>query len=144
MNLTELAALLEGRIAEVEAAQHAGLAAAAAHLEDAAKALVGTEDPAWPGLAESTIAFKERQGYTGRVSGTDPLLRTGQLRDSIEHRVDGLTAHIGTDDEAAAVHEDGNDHVPPRPIFGLVAEREITHAAELAAEAVMAALLGRK
>ena len=44
-----------------------------------ARGMIGHEQPFWPALAESTIEDKRRQGY--RVPA--PLLRTGELKDSI-------------------------------------------------------------
>lgn len=92
-----------------------------------ARRYIGHEMPEWAPLAESTIAEKERLGYVGQVSATDPLLRTGEMRDSIEGVVDGLTGVVGSDSKKALWQEFGATGVgrgragtiPPRPFIGL-------------------------
>lgn len=70
--------------------------------------------PAWAELAESTKEERARLGY----SENDPLLRTGDLRDSIEHEVAELEAVIGTGSDIAEYHEFGTSKMPPRPFMG--------------------------
>ena len=90
-----------------------------------AKAMIGHELEEWPSLAPRTIAEKQKLGYTGQVSETDPLLRTGQLGDSIglgvEARVDGAEGMIGSEDIVALYQEMGTaaaEHpIPPRPFL---------------------------
>jgi hypothetical protein len=82
-------------------------------VEDEAKRLIGTYDfanPRWPELAESTKDDRVRQGF----SENEPLLRTGELRDSIHHVVIGDTAHVGSDNDKAVWQELGTKHIPPR------------------------------
>lgn len=85
------------------------------------KDMIGHELPIWPPLAPSTVVEKERLGYTGRVSATDPLLRTGQLKDSIEPVVHAglgeVTGEVGTDVRYAADLEMGTSRMPPRPFL---------------------------
>lgn len=50
---------------------------------------------AWTPLAESTKADRLRRGYTE----DDPLLRSGELKDSIESEVVWLAALVGTKSE---------------------------------------------
>ena len=57
-----------------------------------AKDFIGHELAEWKPLAPSTIAEKERLGFTGQVSATDPLLRTGDMRDSIEAMSEATSA----------------------------------------------------
>src|ERR1700722_3498474 len=84
-----------------------------------AKAMIGHEMPTWAPLAESTVEEKERLGYTGHVSDTDPLLRTGQLRESIKFEVEAftLTGVVGSEDPVAGYQEHGTASFPPRPII---------------------------
>jgi phage gpG-like protein len=125
----ELATQLEMRLREAVAI---GLAEAAAMVAEEAKHLVGHEQSEWPSLAQSTI---ERKG-----SGDEPLLETGEMRDSIEFRVEGLTAVIGSDNEKAVAHEHGTGHVPPRPFLSTAALHKSPEIVELLAEKLKLAL----
>jgi phage gpG-like protein len=84
-----------------------------------AKSYIGHEMPGWAPLAESTVAEKQRLGYTGHLSPTDPLLRTGEMRESIGSSVDAatLTGVVGSTDKLAAFQELGTAHIPPRPFL---------------------------
>jgi hypothetical protein len=84
-----------------------------------ARACIGHEMPGWPALAPSTVAEKERLGYTGRLSPTDPLLRTGEMRESISASVDAatLTGVVGSTDPVAIFQELGTERIPPRPFL---------------------------
>ena len=86
-----------------------------------AKSLIGHELEEWAPLAPRTIAEKQRLGYTGQVSETDPLLRTGQLRDSIGRKVaedfEGVVGEVGSDDRIAGYQEMGTSRIPPRPFL---------------------------
>lgn len=86
-----------------------------------AKAMIGHELPEWPPLAPSTVAEKARLGFTGQVSDTDPLLRTGRLRDSIKAEAEAIgylvEGVIGSDDSVAADQELGTSKIPPRPFL---------------------------
>lgn len=90
-----------------------GVLEAAELIKEEAKSYIGHQQDNWPDLAESTLAEKERSGYEVPA----PLLRKGELRESIKVRHEGLQAVIGTDDPSAAIHEHGNEHVPPRPFL---------------------------
>lgn len=70
--------------------------------------------PEWAELAESTKEERVRLGFTEN----DPLLRTGELRDSIDHYVEELEVTIGTPSEIAEYHEFGTSKMPPRPFMG--------------------------
>jgi phage gpG-like protein len=87
-----------------------------------AKAFIGHELEEWQPLAPSTVAEKQRLGYTGQISETDPLLRTGRLRDSLRAEAEstsaGATGIVGSDDPVAVWQEFGTPHIPPRPFIG--------------------------
>lgn len=70
--------------------------------------------PAWKQLAESTEAEKARLGYPADA----PLLRTGDMRDSIETEHNALEAIIGSKDPVAKYQELGTNRIPPRPFLG--------------------------
>jgi hypothetical protein len=72
----------------------------------------------WRPLAQSTRAEKRRKGWL-----SDPLVRTGDLRESITRRplsierifADGLIA--GTNASVAHFHHGGTKHMPARPLL---------------------------
>jgi len=109
-----------------------------------ARSLIGQERPEWPPLADVTVEEKTRLGYVGRVSATDPLLRTGEMRDSIEFEVleapgTGVSVAIYSNNEKAVIHELGGDYVPPRPFLATALHEELPLLSErfsLAAEQV--------
>ena len=97
----------------------------AERVRDRAKDLVGHENEAWAPLAESTIEEKQRLGYTGKVSATDPLLRTGEYRASIQvGEVTPDHSIVGTDDPIAPFQEHGTATIPPRPAIGAAVFQE--------------------
>ncbi len=122
MTLNELMKALS--VEKMAADIHAGLDLCAGLIEKTAKEEIGHYQaesgpfPSWAPLADSTVREKERLGYTGRLSADDPLLRTGEMRDSIEHRTGDMEAFIGTDSPIAPYHEFGTDKMPPRPFIG--------------------------
>ena len=70
--------------------------------------------PAWAPLADSTVADRISKGF----SPLEPLLRTGELRDSIETHVEGAEATVGSASMIALYQEQGTDRIPPRPFLG--------------------------
>jgi hypothetical protein len=78
---------------------------------------IGHERKEWPPLARSTVDYKRQHGYTGKVSATDPLLRTGLMRDSVEGGAEGLTGVVGSNDPVAVYQELGTSKIPPRPFI---------------------------
>lgn len=122
-----------------------GLERAARIVEKQAKEEIGHYQPqtgefaAWPELAESTKADRVAQGF----SENDPLLRTGKLRDSISHQVDGLEAVIGSDSDVAVWQELGTKNIPPRSFLGTaLVNKEGQVAKTIGAHAVGALLHG--
>lgn len=96
-------------------------------IEEAAKEEIGVYQPAygpfeaWVPLAESTKADRVRKGYTEN----EPLLRSGELRDSIESEVVGLAAIVGTKSQIGFWQEVGTENIPPRPFIGPAYVRKI-------------------
>lgn len=70
--------------------------------------------PEWAPLAESTEAEKARLGFSTGA----PLLRTGDLRKSIEAHSSPLGFRVGSKLDIAAYQEFGTEHIPPRPFLG--------------------------
>ena len=112
-------ALAERALIAISEAEEA-LSQAARLVQNDAKARIGDYQdgagpfPAWENLADSTEAEKERLGYPLDA----PLLREGDLRDSIVTERRGLEAVIGSKMAIAAYQEFGTDHIPPRPFLG--------------------------
>lgn len=70
--------------------------------------------PEWAELADSTEFDKMRKGYPVDA----PLLREGDLRDSIEHEVARAEAVVGSKSEIMEYQEFGTPTIPPRPVIG--------------------------
>ncbi len=118
---------------EVVAAEHHALEHAAELVEAEAKASVGHYQAqsgpfaAWAELADATKDDRVAQGFPAN----EPELRTGELRDSIEHTVTGHEAEIGSDSEVMEYHELGTAKMPPRSILGGAAARKADQVAEI-------------
>ena len=70
---------------------------------------------AWPQLAQSTQDERVREGY----SPNDPLLRSGDMRDSLEWNASPFQANIGSDSPVAKAQELGDgDDLPARSFLG--------------------------
>ncbi|WP_042298954.1 hypothetical protein [Paraburkholderia kururiensis] len=108
---------------------HAGLERVAAHIERTAKEEIGKYQPqvgpfdAWPELADATKEDRLAHGFTEN----DPLLRSGEMRDSIGRTVRGLEAEIGSTSDIMVYQELGTVNaahpIPPRPVLGPAAVR---------------------
>lgn len=96
-------------------------------IEETAKEEIGVYQPAvgpfeaWAPLAVFTKADRVRQGYTE----DEPLLRSGELRGSIESEVVGLAAIVGTKSDIGLWQEVGSDRIPPRPFIGPAYMRKV-------------------
>jgi HK97 gp10 family phage protein len=109
-----LAARLAMAEADVKMATEAGLEKTCQLIEDRAKEVIGTYIFNWPQLAQSTQEQRVALGF----SANEPLLRTGKLRDSIGHVVEGNVGYVGTNDPIAPYQEFGTSKIPPRPFLG--------------------------
>lgn len=125
-NFDELAlalGLVEARLPEEI---HRSLSEIGEVVEAIAKGKIGTYQPfesspkgqgfwEWMPLTEDTMADRVAQGYPAN----EPLKRSGELQDRIEHEVEGhemLT--VGSDDPIALYQELGTASIPPRPFIG--------------------------
>lgn len=137
-----------GKLAAAEVAIHVNarkaLERVAVAVENTAKSEFGTYQnevgpfPEWAELAESTQEERARLGY----EPNDPLLRTGELRDSVSHDVHELVATIGSTSEIAEFHEFGTDKIPPRPVFGPALVRNHDRILNELGGAVVSAVIG--
>lgn len=85
--------------------------------------------PAWEQLAESTQEQRAKAGFTPN----DPLLRSGELRESITMRSEGNGAIVGTPLDVGLWMENGTEKIPPRPYLGPAAEHGASKVGEIAA-----------
>lgn len=124
--------------------QQGAMDAAAAVVQKEAKAIIGTyqdaEPPfaAWAPLAESTKEDRVRQGY----SEDDPLLRSGEMRDSIERLATHDMAVVGSAEDKALYQELGTVKIPPRSFLGVAAIRKGEEVANLIGHSVVGMLVG--
>lgn len=137
----------------IEHETHKALTRAAELVEHEAKAEIGHYQDAagplaeWAQLAPSTIAEKEALGY---APPDNPLLREGDLRDSIGHKVEthfnlsGGEAAIGSDSDIAVYQELGTGHIPPRSFLGGAAVREEEKVVEILGGGVVSGLVGKE
>lgn len=93
-------------MAETTLVEKRGLEKAAKIIETEAKRVLGTYDYGWVPLKSETIARK--------ANGDTPLLETGEMRDSIEHTVQGRKAEIGSNSDIAVYQELGTSKIPAR------------------------------
>jgi phage gpG-like protein len=116
--------------ADIKLAEEAAVAMAMKIVQRTAKRMIGKSgNPFWPELAQSTIEDKIRHGWPV----PSPLLRTGELRDSIEtagpfRSGNTVRGYVGSNNDKAVWHELGTSRVPPRPFLSLAAmgkEKEI-------------------
>ena len=134
-----------GRIgAEMVVVEHDALERAAVIVDREAKRSVGHYQAqagpfaAWEDLAESTQQDRAAHGYPDN----EPELRTGEMRDSIEHVVHGREADIGSNSEILEWQELGTAKMPPRSILGGAAVRKAPAVAHEIGESVVMALVG--
>lgn len=124
-SLADLAGVLMHDTNEVLLRVHEALGASAEYLEKTAKDEFGEYQlgigpfTAWPELADSTKADRVAKGYTEN----DPLLRTGELRDSIQHEVVGFDAFVGSTSDIMPFQEFGTSRIPPRPVLGTALQK---------------------
>jgi HK97 gp10 family phage protein len=97
------------------AAQPAMLGAAGAVVQRIAKAKFGEYQAGWAPLARTTVTEKERLGFS---PPDNPLLRTGEIRESIGVTVSPPAVTIGSADPIARYLEVGTSRMPPRPFLG--------------------------
>lgn len=128
-----------------------GVGAACDLVLDTAKDIVGhyqREDMGpfepWDELSPRT---KDERTYLG-FTPNDPLLRTGELRDSYERTVSGREGAVGSNLQKALELElglsGGVEYLPPRSVLGLAGFRQEEFAVRLMCQPIVAALEGVK
>jgi len=155
LSIVDAMGRIERAAVEMEIMEHEVLEHAAKLIQKGAKAQIGhylTEDDGkfgpWLPLAESTAEDKEKQGY---APPDNPLLRTGDMRDSIEYTVGGSEAAVGSNSDIALYQEMGTHgpgvgpsgfHVPPRSFLGSTAFREKDNIGKMIGYSMVTALIG--
>jgi HK97 gp10 family phage protein len=131
----------------VELETRKALERAAVVVEKEANATIGTYQPEagpfaqWAQLADSTISEKEKLGY---APPDNPLLREGDLRDSIGHVVQGHEAAVGSNSDVAVYQELGTRHMPPRSFLGGAAVRKEAEVVEIIGRGAVTGLVGEE
>ena len=145
-------------IGRVEREIHHHVAQAAVLIEADAKARIGTYQAAvgpfaaWAPLAESTLEggfAPSGQRYPGKIElgyapPDNPLLRDGELRDSIHHSADGNKMAVGSDLDNAVWQEMGTVNMPPRSFLAGAAAHHGEHIAAQVGHEVALVLAGLK
>ena len=137
--------ILKTAIAE-EVAIRVGLSKSIEAVKKEAKSEFGTYQEAagpfaaWADLAESTKEDRVRKGY----SEDEPLLRTGEIRDSIETTVSStsLEAQCGSDSDILLYQELGTQHTPPRSTLGIAMAKKLPMIKEILGASVVTGLVG--
>lgn len=137
------------RLAEIAVVQHeAGLNAlekVGRIVEKRAKAKIGEYQDqagpfvAWAELADATKEDRARQGYPD----DEPLLRTGEMRDSIQHQVGSHEVQVGSNSDIAVYQELGTKHIPPRSFLGGAVVDEMDRVVDTVGHHAVAALVGQ-
>jgi len=135
--------LLELQVTEAIALRK-GLDRVGALIERSAKAEIGFyqgavgEFAAWEPLADSTEAEKARLGFEPDA----PLLRTGDLRESIGHEVGGLEVVTGSTSDVMVYQELGDEKLPPRAVLGPAAIHNADRIEAILGTAAISGLIG--
>jgi hypothetical protein len=149
LSLASFVIHLEQALVEIHHETHKALERAGQVVEKEAKFEIGHYQDqagpfvAWKELAAATKSDRIAHGF----SENDPLLRTGDMRDTVKHRVDmtGIAsgeAHIGSDSEIALYQEIGTVSIPPRSFLGGALVRKIEAVKHICGEHIVAAITG--
>lgn len=103
----------------IEAAQHEMLELQCEAIEARAKSYIGNYNHPgnWAQLAQATQEDRVRRGF----AANEPLLRTGDLRDSIMHAVVHNVGYVFSNSAIARYQELGTVSIPPRPFLSTAA-----------------------
>lgn len=117
MNLLQAVEFFTTAGLELKHHEHTALEKSGKLVQETAQGYLGTYNVTYPTvwlpLAESTKRDRVAKGFPE----DEPLLRTGQMRDSIKYTVSHDEVHIGSDDQKAVWHELGTSRFVPRPFL---------------------------
>lgn len=126
-------------------ADHRALERATKLLQRKVKIKFGTYQPQagqfleWAELADSTKADREAQGFPEN----EPLLRTGDLRESVERLVKDSEGYVGSNSDIAVYQEIGTKHIPPRSFLGSTGVENAEAVANICGEEAVMALVSQ-
>ena len=147
VNLAQAAALFAAMQHTLTTATHKALDDAAKIVKAEAKREIGDYQPVkgpfaeWAELKSGTKSDRVKQGFPEN----EPLLRTGALRDSIEHTVKSHhEAEVGSDSLVAVYQELGTTNIPPRSFLGGAAFSKSHEVKALLGSSVIATIMGKK
>jgi hypothetical protein len=122
--------------ADIKFAEREAVERACKLIQRVAKDMIGTPQPMWPPLAESTLARKD---------ANTPLLETGEMRDSIEYKIEktepSCIGHVGSDNMKAVWHELGTSKIPPRSFLVAAAVGRGEQIAELVGKIIFETMI---
>ena len=129
MTIDQFEAKLGEKITTVRPWLEVGLDDIGKLAQSMAKSYIGSYQHGWAPLAESTIADKAAKGFAVPA----PLLRTGEMRDSIEYEVElaEFEVVVGSHLLIALYQELGTSRIPPRSFLGLAMSECIPLAEEI-------------
>ena len=133
-SLTSAAAHFATIAGEMAIVEHHALEKACVIVETEAKRVIGTYEYDWTPLAASTLARKKAD---------TPLLETGEMRESIEHTVQGSDGYVGSNDMKAVYQELGTATIPARSFLEGAARHKEHEVLEETGRAMIAALSGK-
>jgi HK97 gp10 family phage protein len=142
MTLGEFERMLATSLATVRPRLEIGLDKVGELAQTIAVHAIGNEQEGWPPLAESTIADKAAKGYAVPA----PLLRTGEMRDSIKRELDpfDLEVVVGSASPIALYQEMGTSRIPPRPFLEMGMKNALPFAEETFGKIAVSLLTGAK
>ena len=146
-----LARAFERSLQRIDADLAVAMEKCAVFVELAAKAEIGhyqTEDmgpfSVWAPLAPSTVAEKKSKGYA-TDENDNPLLRTGEMRDSISHKAMPFEFTVGSADEILVYQELGTSKgIPPRPVLAPALYRNVPQIQHEIGKTIEQNLAGKK
>lgn len=155
-SITQFVEFLGTRVEAVRSGQFHGMHEAADMLVHTAQGMIGEyqgavgDFPEWKELAQTTLyggVDEHGRRFPGKVElgyapPDNPLLRTGQMRGSIEKHVEEHTIVIGTHDPVAHYQEFGTDKIPARSFIGRAMFVECHRATHIIFGHIIAAMTG--
>lgn len=124
MRIKDFQSLVPRLQAAINLQVHEALVVVAEKIAQDARDKIGHDQAGWAPLADSTDVSKAAKGQPA----DSPLLARGDLKKSIEVIVEGHTAVIGTNDEAAVYQEMGTSAIPARPFLSRAAMENVEFA----------------
>jgi len=110
--MNQFAIALEATALVMPKRMHLRLYEVAEFVKKEAESYIGHPQDDWDKLEESTIALKQRLGFTG-----GPLYRTGVMKESFSIRMRPFESIVESFNRALFFHETGTMYMPKRPVL---------------------------